>query len=172
MKGKNGIIIIRPNDEAEVVYTSVDMTLEFMQSIVGGYIEVLRLKRGLVLVMDEDGKLKANPRINRIATELARLPYDVVVGTTFLCREEGEQLLPLTPEQLEGMTELLKAYRPCKVTVPKPPRSLATPRWDFRCRRWRVQTCRNGKHVNATGRTAQEAREKLERKLELLEAGV
>lgn len=168
---QHGIIIIKPNDVVEIVHTPVDMTLEFMQSIVGGLIEPVRIARGLTLIIDDEGKLKNYP-VNRIATDLARLPYDVIVGTAFICRDSGEELLPLTPEQLEGMTETLKAYRPSEVKRPVTRRSNATPKWDFRCRRWRVQTNKFGKHVSATGRTAQEARDKLERKLELLEAAI
>ena len=168
---QHGIIIIKPNDVVEIVHTPVDMTLEFMQSIVGGLIEPVRIARGLTLIIDDEGKLKNYP-VNRIATDLARLPYDVIVGTVFVCRDSGEELLPLLPEQLTAITETLKAYRPVEVVYPKKRRSFATPKWDFNVRRWRVQTNKFGRHVSATGRTAQEARDKLERKLELLEAAI
>lgn len=57
--------------------------------------------RGIVLVVDEEGKLKDDweQRINAVATKLYNNPYDVIVGDAILCRVEGENLAPLTPEQ-------------------------------------------------------------------------
>jgi hypothetical protein len=71
-------------------------TLEEMQRLVGGYIEVIPERKlgkltGRLIVMDEEGKLKGKP-VNRKATEKFReslLPGDVLVGTV-LVAEKGE----------------------------------------------------------------------------------
>ena len=49
-------VIQKPGQISEV--SCIDNTLEEFQSIVGGYIETLTLQGGLILVMNEEGKLK------------------------------------------------------------------------------------------------------------------
>lgn len=64
-----------------------DFTLEEMQSIVGGWIEIQNLNNGRKMVVDEEGKLKGKD-INIIATNCYReqvSPFDCVVGDVLLC---------------------------------------------------------------------------------------
>lgn len=60
-------------------------TLEELQEIVGGYIELAWLPHGMVLVVNEEGKLKNLP-VNVVATELYKA--DVIVGDVLLCNEK------------------------------------------------------------------------------------
>lgn len=46
-----------------------DTSLENLQRLVGGYIEILYLEDGRVLIVDDEGKLKDKP-VNRTATLL------------------------------------------------------------------------------------------------------
>ena len=55
-------------------------TLEELQALVGGYIEVLRTLSGRYMVVDEEGKLKNKP-INRVASATYFFTgHDLVVG--------------------------------------------------------------------------------------------
>lgn len=63
-------------------------SLEELQSIVGGYIQIIDVDPDRVLVMNEAGKLQGLPP-NPAATKLARLagiaPEDFVVGDVLVC---------------------------------------------------------------------------------------
>ena len=72
---------------------------EISPAIGGGYIEVLHLGRGMLMVIDEDGKHKFGPLagggINRVATAMV-ISYprgifegDFIVGDVLIC-EEGQ----------------------------------------------------------------------------------
>ena len=74
-------------------YYSLD---ELRAAIGGGYIEVIYLDDGEVMVIDEEGKMKSMP-VNIQATVLARnngwksnslLPNDVIVGPVLVCSRE------------------------------------------------------------------------------------
>lgn len=59
--------------------------------------------RGLVLIIDEEGKLKDGwqNRINKVATILYGTYCDAIVGDAILARVEGENLVPLTAQDAE-----------------------------------------------------------------------
>ena len=63
-----------------------DYTLDELQALVGGYIEVVRsYKKGHILVINEEGKLLGLPYNGR-ATELADIDlWDCIVGDALLC---------------------------------------------------------------------------------------
>lgn len=63
------------------------LSLREMQALVGGYIEILRLADGRLLVCNEEGKLRGLP-LNDVATELFQVDrawYDPIVGDVLLC---------------------------------------------------------------------------------------
>ena len=59
--GKIKVIIKRTDEEVGHV-TNISNTLENFQKHVGGYIETVTLKDGVVIVCDEEGMLKGKPR--------------------------------------------------------------------------------------------------------------
>jgi hypothetical protein len=63
-------------------------TLEELQKIVGGNIEIVSLNDGNFMVLNEEGKLKNLP-LNRKASDLfntgGRLWYDPIVGDVLAC---------------------------------------------------------------------------------------
>jgi len=62
-------------------------SLEEMQKIVGGYIEIIQLGNGMVMIMNEEGKLDGLP-VNNLASELAQpvlQTYDRIVGDVLVC---------------------------------------------------------------------------------------
>lgn len=63
-----------------------DFQLEEMQAIVSGYIEIVYLKDGRLMVINEEGKLN-NLAINWEATKLYDNPYDVIVGDVLVCSD-------------------------------------------------------------------------------------
>lgn len=61
-----------------------DFSLEELQTIVGGYIEIVYDKDGNLIVLDSEGKFK-DKGINAAATSLYGNPYDVIVGNVLYC---------------------------------------------------------------------------------------
>lgn len=64
--------------------------LEEVQKLVGGYIEIIHLGKGDVMIIDEEGKLK-NKTINSVATIVAHMrhainPFDCIVGDVVICK--------------------------------------------------------------------------------------
>lgn len=67
------------------------------------------LIRDLVLVLDESGKLWDGweTRINKIASILYGSPFDPIVGDVILCRRSGEDLIPITDQDLDRLCRCL-----------------------------------------------------------------
>lgn len=82
-------VIIKPTGE-ELPTTPKDgkcFTLEELQTIVGGYIEIVQLKHGLVIVVNEDGISKELlPNLN--ASKLAGCD---IRGTTLVTTRKGAE---------------------------------------------------------------------------------
>lgn len=74
-------------------------TLEAMQDIVGGYIQVIYpFPDEVALVCNEEGKLEGLP-LNRALRDEAGEIYDVISGTFFLCSA------PADSENFESLSE-------------------------------------------------------------------
>lgn len=70
-----------------------DFALHELQSIVGGYIELVRLGNGNVMVINEEAKGKIGTTINVSATRIARerqaiWAHDCIVGDALVCPSE------------------------------------------------------------------------------------
>ena len=71
---------------ADVTLPAGPGALAQLQALVGGYIEVLRLRDGRFLVLNEDGK--RDQPLNRLASVLAAgqlAPGDYIVGDVVVC---------------------------------------------------------------------------------------
>ncbi|KLU62317.1 hypothetical protein CEB3_c13610 [Peptococcaceae bacterium CEB3] len=88
------ILVFRPGQSPEV--RAIPNTLKALQSVVGGYIEVIHLEDGLLLVCDEEGKLKGYPPNRRVGR-------DVICGTFFICRSDGDEFMSATDEDLKSL---------------------------------------------------------------------
>ena len=66
-----------------------DFQLDELQAMVGGYIEIIPVLRGKIMVLDEEGKLKGKP-INDAATMIFMQAgfYDTIVGDALVCDDE------------------------------------------------------------------------------------
>ena len=65
-----------------------DFTLEELQGYVGGYIEIIHLNDGRIMVINEEGKLLGLP-LNMLATiqyQLSYGPLDQIVGNALVCK--------------------------------------------------------------------------------------
>ena len=88
---------LEPKRELEII--EIDGSLESMQDVVGGYIEIVPWVKGLVLVVNEEGKLLG-------------LDYnftfgnDIIVGTAFFAREDGEDLTDLTDNDIDLLKQI------------------------------------------------------------------
>ena len=66
-----------------------DFQFDELQAIVGGYIEVVNMRDGRLIVCDEEGKLKGKER-NHKATDIFHSVFntnDFMVGDVLVCNE-------------------------------------------------------------------------------------
>ena len=82
--------IITTNDQSITVEpkNGVDFKLEEIQKIIDGYMECVYLPKGLIMIVDEEGKIKNKP-VNYAATAIFQAKYgktDVIVGDVLLCK--------------------------------------------------------------------------------------
>lgn len=65
-----------------------DFSLDELQKIVGGYIDIINLTESQIMVLNDEGKLNGLP-INEEATKLFRTAYkgtnDYIVGDVLVC---------------------------------------------------------------------------------------
>ena len=93
MKSKSYVIWLRTNGEVSVQpIGKAEPSLEQLQAWVGGRIEAVPAKHG-VLIVNEEGKLLALP-VNEAATDMLRSDIrDVIRGDAVLVREDGDRLV-------------------------------------------------------------------------------
>ena len=87
------VIIIYPNGTMEI--RNKQDSLEFYQEIVGGTIEVVRCFDKNVMVINDEGKIRGLKR-NGLATLYYGNPFDEIVGTVVIDKEDGPDLVGLT----------------------------------------------------------------------------
>ncbi|MCR5006534.1 MAG: DUF3846 domain-containing protein [Clostridiales bacterium] len=100
MKDTIKVIIKHPN---QVVgeYKAIDNTLEALQKVVGGYIELISVQSDpeVLLICNEEGKLQGLSH-NFIITEKDTLK-DLIVGPAIICGADGEDFgdVPITLDE-------------------------------------------------------------------------
>ena len=87
------VVVQNPGELSRIV--AVPNTLEALQELVGGYIEPHHICGSLVLVMDEDGRLKGLPENVRC------VQYGTIVGPVFITADKDEDFRSLTPEEIQ-----------------------------------------------------------------------
>ena len=99
--------IIKRPDEPFGHMTNISNTLANLQNTVGGYIETITIRDGLVIVCNEEGKLKG------LAPNF-RIPGDEIVGTVIICGEkpgeDGDEFCDI-PIEFAEWKEYLKRWR-------------------------------------------------------------
>lgn len=78
------VVIVPPNEDAYAKAIGTD--LESIQKEVDGYIEVVKPygDGSVVLVCDEEGKIKGNKKINRLICDKRGNVVDAIFGTFFV----------------------------------------------------------------------------------------
>lgn len=104
------IIKIKPNGMVEQIDCEY-ITLDYLQSEVDGYIETIRIKGGpdrrLLMVIDEEGKLKDKP-INDLAGKIAYIRFDdYIVGDVVIVKEQDEDFVSLTDDEANEFMDWL-----------------------------------------------------------------
>lgn len=90
------VIIIHPNGMMEI--RNKQDSLEFYQEIVEGPIEIVRCFDNNVMVINDEGKIRGLKR-NGLATLYYNNPFDEIVGTVVIDKEDGPDLVGLTGEE-------------------------------------------------------------------------
>ena len=86
----------------------VDHTLEDLQELVGGTVQAVYPWDDLVAILcDDDGKAKGYPA-NRILTDEDGNPYDVIVGTFYICGLTSTDFGSIPDELAEKYTERVR----------------------------------------------------------------
>ena len=80
----------------------IDNTLDAMQKVVGGYIELIYLD-DVAVVVNEEGKINGSP-LNRSLYENGER-FDIAAGTFFVCGLGEDSFDSLTPEQQKKYAE-------------------------------------------------------------------
>ena len=88
------VVAQNPGEISRIV--TIPNTLEAMQELVGGYIEPHHICGSLVLVMDEDGRLKGLPENVRC------VQYGTIVGPVFITADQDEDFRSLTTEEIQA----------------------------------------------------------------------
>ena len=102
------VVYVVPNEEAKII--EIDKTLEKMQELVGGYIEMgMHFEDDAVIVGNEEGKINGMP-MNRVIKNKNGDIIDVVCGPFFICYApiESEEFLSLSDEMAEKYKEMFK----------------------------------------------------------------
>ena len=103
------IVVVEPLREPYV--KEIDGSLESMQKIVGGLIQVIYPYEDsdVALICNEEGKLRGL-QLNRALYDDSGRIFDVISGTFFLCQAptNSENFESLTDEQIKKYTELYK----------------------------------------------------------------
>lgn len=95
------VVTKKPNEKPLIV--EIENKLSELQRIAGGHIEILQLAPKIVVICDDEGKLKGyKPNLKY---ELATL-----VGTVIFAGVEGEDLTSLNDEQLEIVANFCEAF--------------------------------------------------------------
>lgn len=75
--------------------------LKKLQNLVGGYIEAVNVLKDVVMIVNEEGKLKKmEPNF--------LYGFDMIVGPAIFCRSERDKLASLTEEQMAAVKDLIK----------------------------------------------------------------
>ena len=86
------VIVKRVNQKPEL--TEIENTLEAMQRVVGGYIEVVHVRTGCVMICNEEGRMMG-------------LPYNFnlgntnIVGDVFFTKPDGAEFTDLDDRGIE-----------------------------------------------------------------------
>ena len=100
MKEKQILVVIKEPGQAPKVEPLFDNTLENFQKTVGGYIETVTLASDLIIICDEEGRLKGKP----FNCQVANVGF---VGTVLAVGSKGEDFASLKASNIPFVLNLL-----------------------------------------------------------------
>lgn len=96
------VIVKRPDEEFGHV-CNISNSLENLQKTVGGYIEAVPLTDKIVMICNEDGKL-------RQLEHNFFLPFDRIVGTAIICGVDGDEFSDIPEWFFKVWKKLLRGW--------------------------------------------------------------
>ena len=106
MAEKIRILLIEPLERPRLV--EIEHTLEKLHEIVGGYIQaVYPWDDPVAVVCDDEGKFKGYPG-NRVLEDEDGNPYDLLVGTFFICGLTEDDFGSISDELAEKYTKMFE----------------------------------------------------------------
>lgn len=114
------IVVKNVGEDAKVVeIEKKDFTLEYMQGVVGGYIQCIPFPldinsdecTGIDMFLNDEGKLEQLD-CNLLLVDSETTMFDVAVGNVFFCsHDEESESIGLTDEQIEIALQYCVKYR-------------------------------------------------------------
>ena len=104
MKEEIRVLIIDP--ESGIREETVRNDLKTLQDLVGGKIEIVGYIPGIVLIVDEEGKLKSKPLCRTMCTHTG-IRLDTLVGTVVVAGTDGEEFRGLDDNELAELKKRL-----------------------------------------------------------------
>lgn len=98
-------VLIRPEGRVQII--EHDDSLDFYRSYIRGFIEIVRVHDDIVMVIDDEGKIKDLP-VNIMASWLYDTD-DYIVGPAILDKRRGPELIGMTHP--EAIAEVMKLVR-------------------------------------------------------------
>ena len=87
------------------VMTEIEDTLEAMQEFVDGDIETINITDEILLVCNEEGKMRGlTPSAFIVRNQEVQ---DIIVGNFFLCREDGEDMVSIQESDIEDFKRIV-----------------------------------------------------------------
>lgn len=100
------VVVVEPRRKPYV--KDIDGSLESLQSIVGGYIEMIcPFDEPVAIICNEEGKINELP-LNRVLRDNENHIIDVVAGTFFVCACGLDDFTSLSDEQIEKYIGLFR----------------------------------------------------------------
>lgn len=87
------------------VMDKIENTLDAMQKYVSGPIEVINLTEDILLVCNEEGKIRHMTPTACIIRE--QRMYDSIAGGFFICRESGSEMASIQKEDIEKFRRIV-----------------------------------------------------------------
>ena len=100
------LLKIAPLERPELI--EVEHTLEKLQELVGGTVQaVYPWEEPVAILCDDDGKAKSYPP-NRILADEDGEPYDILVGTFYICGLTTDNFASISDELAEKFSRLFQ----------------------------------------------------------------
>jgi Domain of unknown function (DUF3846) len=97
----------------EVEIKTIEHTIEEMHKLVGGWIEVVNLQNGILMVVNEEGAITDLP-LNFVTVVIDRgvvKPVHEIFGDVFFVSQVGEDFVSLDKEQIQQVKQMFAHNR-------------------------------------------------------------